>query len=217
MTLLEIEGRTQISSVCRSHGIKTDSSCNQTEMCWLGRGRLNVTQERKRSMRVNLWLWQLLLLWTDAAPPPPLHPRPPPALPTPGKSPAGVKAVSSLCPWRKCGEFSHQMTALCIVIRRLMYLSWDHKEDWAWWNNALIPPASPHELNPFILSWINPSCYLALRYGIIFHKVYFCVNFCTCAKSFFLVKLRFRRLITSMSSPGSILDKWYFPLDYLFC
>ena len=131
----------------RSHGIKTDSS----EMRWLGRGRLNVTQEeRKRSMRVNLWLWQLPP--ADAAPPPPLHPLLP--LPTPGKSPARWKQSLSLSlyPWRKCGKFSHQMTALCIVIRRLMYLSWDHKEDWAGWNNTLIPPSSP------LTSWILSFC-----------------------------------------------------------
>ena len=169
----------------RSHGIKTDSS----EMCWLGRGRLNVTQERKRSMRVNLWLWQLPP--ADASPPPPLHPLLPPALPTPGKSPARWKQSLSLSIREENVASSH--------IRWQRYVS--SSGGWCIYHEITkrtglgetmrlyLPPAPPHKLNPFILSWINPSCYLALRHGIICHKVYFCVNFCTCAKTFFFGKI----------------------------
>lgn len=165
----------------RSHGIKTDSS----EMRWLGRGRLNVTQERKRSMRVNLWLWQLLP--ADAAPPPPLHP----ATPGPAytrQEPGQMKAVSlslSLSVkkmWQVLTSddsvmYRHQKADV-FIMRSQRGLGWVKQ----YAHTSLLPP---HELNPFILSWINPSCYLALRHGIICHKVYFCVNFCTCAKTFF--------------------------------
>ena len=152
-------------------------------MRWLGRGRLNVTQERKRSMRVNLWLWQLPP--ADASPPPPLHP----ATPGPAytrQEPGQMKAVSLSLSVKKMWQvltsddsvmYRHQKADV-FIMRSQRGLGWVKQ----YAHTSLLPP---HELNPFILSWINPSCYLALRHGIICHKVYFCVNFCTCAKTFF--------------------------------